>query len=137
MFRHPGRYALALAGMTLFWAADAIAAWAGMAAFGFKMNAASMFVGFATGMVFTRRTGPLGGAGVLALFLPLTLWHSGAPFAVAIVGIFAYRVFALWLPMTASLALLPQVREMDKRRLPHAEGKAGPTGEPGLKLRHP
>jgi len=39
--------------------------------FGFRMNAAALFVGFATGMVFTRRTGPLAGAGVLALVLPL------------------------------------------------------------------
>jgi hypothetical protein len=38
-------------------AADAFATWAGVAAFGFRMNAAMLFVGFATGMVFTRRTG--------------------------------------------------------------------------------
>ncbi len=119
--------------MALFWAADAFAAWAGIAAFGFQMNAASMFVGFATVMVFTRRTGPLAGAGVLALCLPLTIWYSGAPLAVAVVGIFAYRVFARWLPMPASLALLPQLREMGQKRLPHAEGKAEPPGEPGLR----
>jgi hypothetical protein len=119
--------------MALFWAADAFAAWAGMAAFGFTMNAAPMFVGFATGMVFTRRTGPLAGAGVLALCLPLTVWYSGAPLAVAVAGIFAYRVFALWLPMPASLALLPQLREMGQKRLPHAEGKAEPPAEPGLR----
>lgn len=132
MFANPRRYGLALAGMALFWAADAFAGWAGLAAFGLKMNAASFFVGFATGMVFTRRTGPLGGAGVLALCLPLTVWYSGAPLAVAVVGIFAYRVFALWLPMPASLALLPALREMGEKRLPEAEGKAEPTSEPGL-----
>lgn len=98
------------------------------------MNAAQMFVGFATGMVFTRRTGPLAGAGVLALCLPLTIWYSGAPFAVAIVGIFTYRVLALWLPMPASLALLPRLRELGQRQLPHAEGKAEPPPEePGLR----
>lgn len=132
MFANPRRYGLALAGMSVFWAADAFAAWSGMAAFGFSMNAASMFVGFGTGMVFTRRTGPLGGAGVLALCLPLTLWYSGAPLAVAVVGIFIYRVLALWAPMPASLALLPALREMGEKRLPNAEGKAEPTGEPGL-----
>ena len=51
--------------MTLSWAADACATRAGLAMFGFRMNAAALFVGFATGMVFTRRTGPLAGAGVL------------------------------------------------------------------------
>lgn len=133
MFANPRGFGRAIAGMALFWAADAFAAWSGMAAFGFRMNAASMFVGFATGMVFTRRTGPLAGAGVLMLCLPLTLWYSGAPLAVAVVGIFAYRFLALWAPMPASLALLPQLREMGRERVPHAKGRAEPTGEPGLR----
>jgi hypothetical protein len=132
MFAHPRQYGLALAGMALFWAADAFAAWAGLAAFGVQMNAASLFVGFATGMVFTRRTGPLAGAGVLMVCLPLTLWISGAPLAVAVVGIFTYRVLALWLPMPASLALLPTLRKLGEQRTPGAEGKAEPPDEPGL-----
>lgn len=134
MFANPRRYGMALAGMAVFWATDAFAAWSGMAAFGYKMNAAQLFVGFATGMVFTRRTGPLGGAGVLALCLPLTLWYSGAPLAVAVVGVFVYRVLALWLPMPASLALLPALREMGEKRTQYAGGKAEPPPrEPGLR----
>jgi hypothetical protein len=118
--------------MALFWAADAFAAWAGLAAFDFRMNWAALFIGFATGMVFTRRTGPLAGAGVLALVLPLTIWYSGAPFAAAIVGVFAYRILALWLPMPASLAVLPTLREMG-RSVPGAEGTAEAPDEPGLR----
>jgi uncharacterized membrane protein YbhN (UPF0104 family) len=133
MFTNPRRYGAALAGMALFWAADAFAAWAGMAAFGFQMNVASFFVGLATGMVFTRRTGPLGGAGVLVLCLSLALWYSGAPLAVAVVGIFTYRVLALWLPMPAALALLPTIRKMGEKRVPEAEGRADPPQEPGLR----
>jgi hypothetical protein len=129
MFVHPWRFGLPLAGMGLFWAADAFAAWAGMATFGFHMNAASMFVGFATGMVFTRRTGPLAGAGVLALCLPLTIWYSGATLAVALVGMFVYRVGALWLPMPASLAMLPALRRMGEHQVPGAEDEAEPPGE--------
>ena len=87
--------------MALFWAAD----------------------GFATGMVFTRRTGPLAGAGVLALVLPLTVLVSGASFAVAIVGVFVYRILALLLPMPASLAALPTLRRL-------AEDRKKPTGAP-------
>ena len=59
------------------------------------MNLAALFVCVAIGMLFTRRTGPLAGAGVLALVLPLTIWVSGAPFAVAIIGVFVYRILAL------------------------------------------
>jgi hypothetical protein len=133
LFVHPRRWWLALSGMALFWAADAFAAWAGMAAFGYQLNAAGLIVGFATGMVFTRRTGPLAGAGILALCLPLTMWVCGAPLAVAVVGIFAYRVLALWLPMPASLALLPAIREMGEHEVPQAEGETEPPDEPGLR----
>jgi hypothetical protein len=118
--------------MGLFWVADAFATWAGLAMFGFQMNAAALFVGFATGMVFTRRTGPLAGAGILALVMPLTIWYSGAPFAVAIVGVFAYRFLALWLPMPVTLAVLPTLRAMG-RPVPHAEGTAEQPKEPGLR----
>lgn len=133
LFVQPRRWWPALLGMALFWAADAFAAWAGLAAFGYQMSAAPLIVGFATGMVFTRRTGPLAGAGILALCLPPAMWASGAPLAVAVVGIFAYRVLALWLPMPPSLALLPAMRKMGEHEVPQAEGKAEPPDEPGLR----
>jgi hypothetical protein len=131
LFAHPLRWGSALCGMALFWAADAFATWAGMAMFGFQMNAAALFVGFATGMVFTRRTGPLAGAGVLALILPLTIWVSGAPLAVAVAGVFVYRVLALLLPMPVSLAALPTLRKMAQRPASRAGGVPG-VKEPAL-----
>jgi hypothetical protein len=115
MFANPRRYGLAVAGMALFWAGDAFAVWAGMAAFGFQMGAPALFVGYATGMVFTRRTAPLAGGAILILCLPLTLSGSGAPLAVAVVGVAAYRALAVWLPMPATFALRPAVRKMGER----------------------
>ncbi len=112
LFAHPLRWGWGWLGMALFWTMDAFAVWAGMAAFGYQMNGAALFVGFATGTIFTRRTGPLAGAGVLTLILPLTIWYCGAPLAVALAGVFAYRVLAFWLPMPASLAALPTLRAM-------------------------
>lgn len=132
LFAHPLKWGTAVCGMALFWAADAFAAWAGLAAFGFHMNAAELFVGFATGMVVTRRTGPLAGAGVLALVLPLTIWVSGAPLATAIAGVFAYRVLALLLPMPVSLAALPTLRAMGDRAAAHAPETAAGK-EPALR----
>ena len=116
LFVHPLRWWPAVLGMALFWAADAFAAWAGLAAFGFQMDAAALYVGFAAGMLFTRRTGPLAGAGLLALVLPVTISGSGAPFAVAIVGVMAYRVLPLWLSTPVSLAVLPTLRRMGQRQ---------------------
>jgi uncharacterized membrane protein YbhN (UPF0104 family) len=131
LFTHPLRWGSALCGMALFWASDAFATWAGLAMFGFQMNPAQLFVGFATGMVFTRRTGPLAGAGVLALVLPLTIWASGAPLAVAVAGVFVYRVLALLMPMPVSLAALPILRNMPQRPASQARG-AGDVNEPAL-----
>jgi len=127
LFLHPRRWAFALLGMALFWAADAFAVWAGLAAFGVRMNAATLTVGFATGMVFTRRTGPLGGAGILALVLPLTLWCSGAPLAAAVAGVFAYRVLSLWLPLPVSLAFMPVLRALAEDRIRRAGRKTRPA----------
>jgi hypothetical protein len=128
LFVCPRRWAWAPLGMALFWAADAFAVWAGMAAFGFRMGVAELIVGYGTGMVFTRRTGPLGGAGFLALFLPLCLWYCGAPLAGAVAGVFAYRILALWLPMPLALAFLPTLRTMGEQRVsrqpPRSQRKA-------------
>jgi hypothetical protein len=66
---------------------------------------------------------PAAGQLRVALVLPLTIWVSGAPFAVAIVGVFVYRVLALLLPMPVSLAALPTLRKL-------ADGQEKPTGAP-------
>jgi uncharacterized membrane protein YbhN (UPF0104 family) len=135
MFVTPSKYGVALLGMALFWVADALAAWGALAAFGFLMNVATFIVAYGTGMVFTRRTGPLGGAGVLVVALSLTIWYSGAPFAPAVAGIFAYRVLTLWLPMPFSLAALPTLRALGDPETPHAEGEAYAPNEPALRRR--
>lgn len=113
LFTHPRRWGYAWLGMALFWTMEAVTVWAGLEAFGYSMNGADLFVGFATGTVFTRRTGPLAGAGVLTVVLPAAIWACGAPFAVAVAGVFAYRVLAFWLPMPLSLAALPTLRAMN------------------------
>jgi uncharacterized membrane protein YbhN (UPF0104 family) len=115
LFAHPVRQRRALAGMAVFWAGDAFAVWAALAAFGFRMDGVALIVGFCTGMVFTRRIAPLAGAGTLMLVLPVTMWVSGAPLGAAIAGIFAYRVLCLWLPMPFALASLPALRKVSKQ----------------------
>jgi hypothetical protein len=119
-------------GMAAYWAAEGFSVWAGLRAFGFAMNPAALFVGYATGLVFTRRTGPLGGAGVLMCVLPMTIFYSGAPLAVAVVGVFAYRVLSLWLPLPVSLGYLPLLRQLGHESVPGAEDTGSAQGEPAL-----
>jgi uncharacterized membrane protein YbhN (UPF0104 family) len=42
--------------------------------------------------------------------MPLTVVAAGAPFAGAIVGVFVYRIFNLWLPLLPAVAALPHLR---------------------------
>jgi hypothetical protein len=138
LFLRPHRWASALLGMALFWAAEAFAAWAALAALGVNMSVAALVVGFGTGMVFTRRTGPLGGAGVLVLVLPPALWYSGAPFAAAVAGVFIYQVLFLWLPMPPALTLLLTLRAMGEQRGHlNLHPEAGVTGDHRRQARRP
>jgi hypothetical protein len=125
--RHP-----AVAGMLLFWLAEMFAIWCGLAAFGYYMNPALLVIGAGTGMLFTRRTGPLAGAGVLLVVLSVTIWQSGAPFAVAVAGVFAYRALALCLPMPVGLAQIPTLQAMGPEDGPGEEAGAGNQSEPAL-----
>jgi hypothetical protein len=126
LFACPLRYCPALAGMAAFWAGDALAAWAGLAAFGQRMNVAALFVGFATGMICTRRIAPLAGAGVIGLVLALMLWASGASIAVAVAGVYVYRVLVLLLPLPASFAVRRTLRDLH-----------GQPSSAGTRDRHP
>jgi hypothetical protein len=135
LFAHPLRWGWAVLSMALFWAADAFSVWAGLALFGLKMNGAALFIGYASGLVFTRRTGPLAGAGVLTLVLPVTIWYCGAPLAAAVAGVFAYRVLAFWLPTPASLAALPTLRAMGADQLRSAHGIVSEPNQRGLRRR--
>jgi uncharacterized membrane protein YbhN (UPF0104 family) len=133
LFLRPQEHGPAVLGMLVFWLTDAFAMWASLEAFGFTMNAAALFIGYATGMVFTRRTGPLGGAGILMVVLPVTIWYSGGamPLATAVVGVFVYRVVTLWLPMPFAFASLPTLRDMGEPGTPGAEDAAS-SDEPAL-----
>lgn len=132
IFRHPVRHVGALGGMALYWAGDLFAGWCGLAVFGVHLDGGVFVVGFATGLLFSRRTGPLAGAGTLTLVLSVTVWTSGAPFAATLAGIFTYRFLTLWLPLPFSLAALPTLRAMG-RPIPGAPGQAEPPrGEPAL-----
>lgn len=133
LFLRPHIHGPAVLGMGLFWLADAFGVWAGLATFGLWMHAAALFIGYGTGMVFTRRTGPLAGSGVLMLVLPVTIWYSGAPLAVAVAGVFAYRILSVWLPIPFALVGLPTLRRMGEGGTPHAEKHVDAPDEPALR----
>ena len=75
----------ALAGTALYWAGDVVALWACLRVFDTRASRSrALLLGYATGYALTRRTLPLGGAGVVEALLPFALvWVSSSPLAPA------------------------------------------------------
>ena len=102
------------------------------------MNGATEMVAFGTAMIVTRRTGPLGRAGILDVALAATLWYCGVPWPAAVLGTYSYRFFAIWPPQPVSFPMLPRLRRLldgsgDADALTSDERNAGErTGEPAL-----
>lgn len=101
---------LAFAGASVYWAGDVGCLWASLKPFGAAPPLPGVVLAHAVGYVLTRRTLPLAGAGIVEALMPLTLAAAGAPFGGAILGVFVYRLFNLWLPLIPALIALPRVR---------------------------
>jgi hypothetical protein len=126
VLRHPRRHGIAVAGMALFWGGEMFAVWSATAAFGFHMSALMAIVGIGTAMIFTRRTAPLAGAGLMLLALVPSLWYgSGVPFAAATLGAAAYGALTMWTPLPAALAALPTLRRLGRRSKPLENAVSG------------
>jgi len=117
----PIPYGLAFVGMALYWAGDIACLWAALHVFFLDPPPLAILVlGYATGYALTRRTLPLGGAGVVDTLLPLSLVWLGIAFAPAVVAVVVYRFMNLWLPMIPALAGLPTLKQMSRRRVRRA-----------------
>ncbi len=106
------RRRLAFIGMAIFASGELFAVWAAMASFGYRMSMAGVILGYGVGYVISRRSAPLGGAGLIDVMLMIALAQAGAPLTAAIVGTFTYRFFNLWCSMPASLAALSSIRRV-------------------------
>lgn len=89
----------AFVGTTLYWVADVGCLWASLRAFHESPDLAGLVIGYATGYALTRRTLPLGGAGSVEALVSFALAWTGIPLAKAVLGVCAYRIFNLWLPL--------------------------------------
>ena len=110
--RHPRRHgAAAVAGMSLYFAAEVFVLWACVAAFAHgRPSVPALVVGYATGYALTRRTLPFAGAGAVEALLPFALVWMGFALAPAVLAVVAYRVINVWLPVGPALAGLIALR---------------------------
>jgi uncharacterized membrane protein YbhN (UPF0104 family) len=97
--------AAAFTGMAVYWAGEVFVLWVCLAAFDRDTpSVTAVVVGYATGYALTRRTLPLAGAGAVEALLPFALTWVGYSLPSAVLAVFAYRVFNLWLPLGPAAA---------------------------------
>lgn len=103
----------ALTGMAFYWAGEVFVLWVCLAAFTRHLpSIPAVVVGYATGYALTRRTLPLAGAGAVEALLPFALHWVGFPLAAAVLAVFAYRIFNLWLPIVPAAAGVIALRRL-------------------------
>jgi uncharacterized membrane protein YbhN (UPF0104 family) len=91
--RRPHKYAGAWLGIALYWAADICAFYAGLRTFGLDPGAGKVILAYATGYAATRRSLPLGGAGLTEVLMTYSLYWVRLPLAPALGAVVAYRLF--------------------------------------------
>jgi uncharacterized membrane protein YbhN (UPF0104 family) len=112
LFRNWPGGALASLGMAIYWAGDIAALGMCLDVFAHRRGAvAVLVVGYATGYALTRRSLPLGGAGVVEVLLPFALNWVGFTLASAVLAVVAYRIFNLWLAMIPAVIGLRRLRD--------------------------
>ena len=103
--------AKAFTGMSFYWAGEVFVLWACLAAFTqHTPSVPAVVVGYATGYALTRRTLPLAGAGAVEALLPFALTWVGYGLPAAVLAVFCYRVFNLWLPLGPAIVALFALR---------------------------
>jgi uncharacterized membrane protein YbhN (UPF0104 family) len=119
----PRRHGVAaFTGMAVYWAGEVFVLWVCLAAFTrHTPSVPAVVVGYATGYALTRRTLPLAGAGAVEALLPFALTWVGYGLSAAVLAVFAYRVFNLWLPLGPAAAALYALQ----RRPPEAPTQQG------------
>jgi uncharacterized membrane protein YbhN (UPF0104 family) len=105
------RHVLGPLGTAIYWFGDIVCLWACLQAFTHGTPDVSLLlIGYATGYALTRRTLPFGGAGAVEALLPFALSWCGISLAAAVVAVFAYRIFNLWLPIVPAALGLRRLR---------------------------
>ena len=93
LIRRPQAYAGAWLGTALYWAADICAFYGGLRTFGLDPGAGKVILAYATGYAATRRSLPLGGAGLTEVLMTYSLYWVRLPLAPALGAVVAYRLF--------------------------------------------
>lgn len=112
----PRVWAAAWLGVALYWAADIAAFYGGLRTFGLNPSAGKVIVAYATGYAATRRSLPLGGAGITEFLMTYALYWVRLPLAPALAAVVAYRIFNFLLAALPALIAHRQLGPVLERR---------------------
>jgi uncharacterized membrane protein YbhN (UPF0104 family) len=128
---------LAWSGTALYWVLDIAAFYGAVRFVGLRPDLGETILAYATGYALTRRSMPLGGAGVTELLLTFALHWVGQPIAPALAAVVVYRLFNFALPATPALVVRRRLRpllnasEQDRApSRPEQRRAAAPLGQP-------
>ncbi|MGH2871713.1 MAG: lysylphosphatidylglycerol synthase domain-containing protein [Solirubrobacteraceae bacterium] len=90
---HPRQFPGAWFGTAAYWIADIVAFYGGLRTFGLDPDLGKVVIAYATGYAATRRSLPLGGAGLTEFLMTYSLYWVREPLAPALAAVLAYRAF--------------------------------------------
>jgi uncharacterized membrane protein YbhN (UPF0104 family) len=93
MAGQPHRYAGAWGGTALYWTAEICALYGALRAVGLDLSIGRTILAYATGYLASRRSLPLGGAGLTEALLVYSLYELHEPLGPAIDAVMIYRAF--------------------------------------------
>jgi uncharacterized membrane protein YbhN (UPF0104 family) len=108
----PRGRAPAWVGTAFYWAADITAFYGGLRAFGLDPSFGKVIIAYATGYAATRRSLPLGGAGITEFLMTYALYWVREPLAPALAAVVAYRIFNFVLAAAPALIAHRQLHPM-------------------------
>lgn len=113
-WKHPGAWL----GTALYWAADISAFYGGLRTFGLDPSVGKVILAYATGYAATRRSLPLGGAGLTEVLMTYSLYWVRLPLAPALGAVVAYRLFNFLLAAMPGLVAHSQLEGVLSRSRP-------------------
>jgi uncharacterized membrane protein YbhN (UPF0104 family) len=119
----------ALVGMAIYWAAEIACFSLALLCFAVEISVPAIVVAYATGYAASRRSLPLGGAGVTEALLTLSLIAVHVDAAHALLSVLAYRLINFLAPMLPGLLAHSSLEPMLEGRAEH--GAAEPRERDG------
>lgn len=129
-------YWAAWVGMCAYWAFDLASFYGALRFIGLHVSIGEVILAYATGYALTRRSMPLGGAGITEVLMTLALHWVGQPVAPALAAVVVYRVFNFVLPTIPALLVRNRVKPLleaaDEGRTPAREESSRAAAPLGL-----